>query len=205
MRLDSLYYRLAYRLGRPAWDTGEPEPELNKLALGHVPGRALDLGCGTGTDAIDLARRGWQVVGIDFASEAIDKAKAKAAAAGVKVDFVVGDVSRLRDAGITGPFDVLIDIGCYHAIPAGLRDSYAAEVAAVASPGADLYLAGTSTPPRMWRLLGAEGLNRDDLQTRFGPTFDFVEERTIGSMGRLSRLVLVHMVRKSMVQATVGG
>jgi SAM-dependent methyltransferase len=108
MRLDSLFYRTAYRLGRPAWDTGEPEPELEMLALGRVPGRALDLGCGTGTDAIDLARRGWQVVGIDFASEAIDKAKAKAAAAGVKVEFVVGDVSRLagrRDHGPVRPAD----------------------------------------------------------------------------------------------------
>ncbi|HYM97560.1 MAG TPA: hypothetical protein VET26_09670 [Candidatus Sulfotelmatobacter sp.] len=132
MRLDSLYYRLAYRLGRPAWDTSEPEPELNKLAVGRVPGRALDLGCGTGTDAIDLARRGWQV-------------------------------------------DLLIDIGCYHAIPAGLRESSAAEVAAVAAPGADLYIAGISTP------------------------------RPIGSMGRLSRLVLVHMVRKSMIQTAVSG
>jgi trans-aconitate methyltransferase len=49
MRLASLFYRMAYRLGRPAWDTGEPEPELTKLALAQVPARAFDLGCGTGT------------------------------------------------------------------------------------------------------------------------------------------------------------
>jgi hypothetical protein len=55
----------------------------------------------------------------------------------------------------------------------------------------------------MWRLLGAEDLSRDDLQTCFDPTFDFIEERAIGSMGHLSRLVLVHMVRKSMLEAAV--
>jgi len=63
MRLDSLFYRLAYRFGRPRWDTAEPRPELDGLLQGRRPGRALDLGCGTGTDAIYLASHGWEVTG----------------------------------------------------------------------------------------------------------------------------------------------
>ena len=55
MSIGSLFYRLAYRSGRPRWDSTEPRPELVELAQGRSPGRALDLGCGTGTDCIYLA------------------------------------------------------------------------------------------------------------------------------------------------------
>ena len=81
MRLDLLFYRLAYRFGRPRWDTAEPRPELEGLLPGRRPGRALDLGCGTGTDAIYLASQGWEVTGVDFVPEAIATARTRARAA----------------------------------------------------------------------------------------------------------------------------
>jgi SAM-dependent methyltransferase len=99
MRLDSLFYRLAYRFGRPRWDTTEPRPELAGLLQGRRPGRALDLGCGTGTDAIYLASHGWEVTGVDFVPEAITTARTRARAAGSTANFVAGDVTRLRQAG----------------------------------------------------------------------------------------------------------
>ena len=71
MRLDQMLYRLTYRAGSPRWDTGLPRPELAGLVDGRAPGRALDIGCGTGTDALYLAGRGWDTTGIDFAPEAI--------------------------------------------------------------------------------------------------------------------------------------
>ncbi len=142
MRADSLFYRYTYRFGSPRWDSAEPPSELEHLIDALRPGCALDLGCGTGASAIYLGRRGWDVVGVDFVPEAIATAKARAVSAGSSASFVVGDVTHLREAGVTGPFDLLIDIGCYHAIPEGLRDAYAAEVTAVARPGADFYLAG---------------------------------------------------------------
>lgn len=55
-------------------------------------GRALDLGCGEGGDAVWLAERGWAVTGVDIAPAAIERARAHAAAVGVPVDFVVGDL-----------------------------------------------------------------------------------------------------------------
>ena len=88
---------------------------------GRAPARALDLGCGTGADAVYLAGHGWQTTGVDFAPEAIAAARKKAADAGVDAAFVVGDASRLADAGVRGPFDLLLDVGCYHTIPAGRR------------------------------------------------------------------------------------
>jgi hypothetical protein len=109
---------------------------------------------------------------------------------------VVADVTRLRQAGVSGDFGLVIDIGCYHAIPARLRNSYAAEVAAVTMPGADLYLAGISAPPATWRLLGAQGVSAGELRRRFGTDFDLAGERTAGPAGRAGSFVIYHLVRK---------
>ncbi|HLN06788.1 MAG TPA: methyltransferase domain-containing protein [Acidimicrobiales bacterium] len=196
MRLDSLFYRVAYRFGKPRWDTGEPRPELEALVDGREPRRALDLGCGTGANAIWLDQHGWKVVGVDYVAEAIEAAKARALTAGSSARFVLGDVTHLRTVEVGGPFDLVMDIGCYHAIPANLRDAYTAEVAAVARRGADFYLAGISDPPATWRLLRAQGVNAAELRRRFGTNFDLADERAIGPVGRASQFVLYHLVRK---------
>jgi len=190
MALDRILYRLTYRLGKPRWDTGAPQPELEQLAQGRAPGRALDLGCGTGTDVVYLAGHGWEATGIDFAPEAVAAANKKAADAGVSAAFVHGDASRLADAGVQGPFDLLLDIGCYHTIAASRRDAYVAGAAAAARPGADFYLAGIADPPRLWRLLGARGIGADEIKSRFGPYFSLVGQQRKGG-----RLVVYHLVR----------
>ena len=189
MRLDRMLYRLTYRADSPRWDTGVPRPELADLVDGRAPGRALDLGCGTGTDALYLAGRGWETTGIDFAPEAITAARKKADDAGVKAVFVVGDASRLPEAGVRGPFDLLLDIGCYHTIPAGRRDAYVAGAAEAARPGADFYLAGIADPPRLWRLLGAAGIPAGEIRSRFGPYFRLADQQRTGP------LVAYHLVR----------
>ena len=190
MALDRILYRLAYRLGTPRWDTGAPQPELEQLVRGRAPARALDLGCGTGADAVYLAGHGWQTTGVDFAPEAIAAARKKAADAGVDAAFVVGDASRLADAGVRGPFDLLLDIGCYHTIPASRRDAYVAGAAGAARPGADFYLAGLADPPRLWRLLGAHGIGDDEIKSRFARYFSIA-----GQQRRGARLVAYHLVR----------
>jgi len=190
MALDRILYRLTYRLGKPRWDTGVPQPELEQLVRGRAPGRALDLGCGTGADAVYLAGHGWATTGVDFAPEAIAAASKNAADAGVSAAFVHGDASRLADAGVRGPFDLLLDVGCYHTIPAGRRDAYVAGAAAAARPGADFYLAGIADPPRLWRLLGARGIGADEIKSRFGPYFSVVGQQRKGQ-----RLVAYHLVR----------
>jgi SAM-dependent methyltransferase len=195
MGIDSYFYRLTYRHGSPRWDSTEPRPELQTLIAARPPGRALDLGCGTGTTAGYLAQHGWDVVGIDFVPEAIATATARVEGTGTSVCFVVGDVTRLAEAGVEGPFDLLIDIGCYHAIPARRRDAYAEGVAAVAAPGADLYLAGIARPPVTWRLLGATGLNTTELLHRFGDAFTLADQHTTEGAGRLGTFTLHHLIR----------
>ena len=195
MRLDLFYYRSAYRFTKPRWDSSKPRPELEKLVEGRPPGRALDLGCGTGANAVYLAKRGWEVVGVDFVVEAIEAAEARAASAGVPVSFVVGDVAQLNGAGVQGPFDLLVDVGCYHAIPDRLRDAYAAGVGAVARQGADFYLAGITDPPASWRLLRAGGISPAEVRRRFS---DFVleDERATAGVGAMRQFLLYHLVRK---------
>jgi len=97
---------------KPPWDTNQTPPEVLEFIEQNSPGRALDLGCGTGTNAIRLAGNGWQVIGVDFVRKAIRTAQQKAQHADVVVDFRVGDVTKLT--GIVGPFDFILDIGCYH-------------------------------------------------------------------------------------------
>jgi len=171
--------------------TGSPTASASRGGTqGRAPGRALDLGCGTGTDVVYLAGHGWEATGIDFAPEAVAAANKKAADAGVSAAFVHGDASRLADAGVQGPFDLLLDIGCYHTIAASRRDAYVAGAAAAARPGADFYLAGIADPPRLWRLLGARGISADEIKSRFGPYFSVASQQRTGA-----RLVAYHLVR----------
>ena len=98
----------------PPWDTGITPPELYRFIEVNPGGTALDLGCGTGTNAVTLAEHGWHVVGIDFARPAIEKAIARAARAGVQADFILGDVTRIDDS--LASFDLVLDIGCLHGL-----------------------------------------------------------------------------------------
>lgn len=194
-RLARVFYRFMYRHGRPRWDSSDVHPGVRELLADRQPGRALDLGCGTGSDAVFMAEWGWDVVGVDFAPEAIEAARRRAAEAGCSAHFVVGDVTRLREAGIGSPFDLILDTGCYHSVPTARRDAYATEVAAVAGPRADFYLAGFTDPPAIWHLLGASGVDGDDVRRHFGTLFDIVGERSAGESGRMSSFVRYHLVR----------
>ncbi|MCJ7511394.1 MAG: methyltransferase domain-containing protein, partial [Anaerolineales bacterium] len=70
-----LFFELRYLLGDTPWDTGVSPPELLAYLHRHPPGRALDLGCGTGTNTLALAERGWEVTAIDFSSGALRVAR----------------------------------------------------------------------------------------------------------------------------------
>jgi len=99
---------------KPPWDSGISPPELIEFIQNHSAGKAIDLGCGTGTNIITLAQAGWQVTGVDFAPRAIRMAKGKLKRENIKADLHVGDVTKLDY--ITGPFDLVLDIGCFHSL-----------------------------------------------------------------------------------------
>ena len=146
-------FDLMYRFDKPAWDTGITPPEVAAMIdSGVVCGRALDVGCGTGTNALYLAQRGLTVVGVDFSPQAIALAREKAERARVAVDFHVADVTRLDSLDIREPFDFVLDMGCLHSIAAAARairgSAGAADAsrecvdAAHLSPAAHVVLAG---------------------------------------------------------------
>lgn len=122
----------------PPWDTNQTPPELIEFIDTHPPGRALDLGCGTGTNVITLAARGWQCTGVDFVPKAIRVARQKAAQAEVSADLRVGDVTKL--AGITGGFDLIFDIGCYHSLEQSGMQAYRNNIQRLLNPGGTFML-----------------------------------------------------------------
>ncbi len=116
----SLVYRLFYLLRLRIWERRLPPVDLVALVEGATArpaGRALDLGCGSGTDSMYLARLGWNLTGVDIVPEAVALARRNAAAAGVNVRFVEGDATRLQDLGLGEPFDLIVDFGCMHTLP----------------------------------------------------------------------------------------
>ncbi len=169
--LSRLFYWFAYWRGRPPWDTGVSPPELLAIIEGDKalpPGKALDLGCGTGTNSITLAQHGWDVSAVDFTARALERASEKAARAGVMVKFYRGDVTRLDRLPLAGPFDLLLDLGCFHSLSPQGRAAYAQGVAALSKPGTLLLLYAFVRHKVGRRVIGA---TPDELKARFEGLF----------------------------------
>jgi len=107
-------------LGRPPWDTRVSPPELESYIASHAPRAALDLGCGTGTNVITLARAGWRCMGVDFSRLAILRARVRAVRHRITATFLTADVTRPVD--VADRFDLALDIGCLHGVED--RDGY---------------------------------------------------------------------------------
>jgi cyclopropane fatty-acyl-phospholipid synthase-like methyltransferase len=134
-----ILFQLFY-LGDPPWDSGITPPEVVEFLDAHPPGRALDLGCGTGTNVITLAEHGWEAKGVDFVPRAVRQARRKARRAEVHVEFAVGDVADKRH--FAGRYDLILDIGCYHALSEAQRRQYRQNIAAHLADGGTYMLYG---------------------------------------------------------------
>jgi SAM-dependent methyltransferase len=182
-----LFFQAAYLLGWKPWDSGVSPPELVEVIEGpHAlsPGRAIDLGCGTGTNCRYMLDHGWDVTGVDYVARAINAAKRKAP----RAKLLIGDVTRLADIGVDGPFDLLLDLGCFHSIAEDRRDAYVSEAARTAEAGATLLLfafgeKGRATP----------FAPETEIRQRFGDNFDVVEVR---AGARFRRQTWYRMMRK---------
>ena len=126
-------------------------------------GRALDLGCGTGTNAIALAQRGWDVTAIDFSSTALGRARRKARRSRISVHFLQRDVTRLED--LAGPFDFALDLGCFHGLAPSSRAGYVDTLARVLRPAAVLMLYAFVDPSQGWPA-------ESEIRGLYGETFD---------------------------------
>jgi cyclopropane fatty-acyl-phospholipid synthase-like methyltransferase len=119
------FKRLAFNtsyLFRPRWDTGIPAPEITRFINGEEPGNAIDIGCGTGTNLLYLAQHKWKVTGIDFAPLAIKAAHRKLKQ--FPATLLAADATRLCDLDLPGPFDLALDMGCFHSLTDNDRGDY---------------------------------------------------------------------------------
>jgi len=162
-----ILFELSYLFRRTPWDTGITPPELVAFLDSHPPGRALDLGSGTGTNAITMTKRGWQVVGVDVSIIAIRRARKKARTASLSIAFYQEDVTELGFLG--EPFDLVLDIGCFHSLPLESRARYAAQLQRLVKP-AGTYL--------LYAWLQDEDLSREnppkeaEIHALLSPDFD---------------------------------
>ncbi len=127
----------------PAWDIGRAQGELMYLVrTGEVQGKILDVGCGTGENALYLAEIGLPVLGIDIVPAAVKEARKRANRRGVKASFKV--LNALELSSLKQCFDTIIDFGVFDGLADGERVDYIRGLASVISPGEALYLLGLS-------------------------------------------------------------
>jgi SAM-dependent methyltransferase len=160
----------------PGWDTGRVATELkNAVEDGTIrPGRALVLGCGTGTNAIFLAEKGFDVTGVDVAPTSLTLAEQKAVKAGVRVRWVVADVAAPPNLE---PFDVLFDRGCYHHVRGQNAKGYVDMVRHLAKPGGRLLL--LSFRATDGRRSGLPRIKESEIRGDFADGFEFQWLRAI--------------------------
>jgi SAM-dependent methyltransferase len=133
-----LLFDWRYLIGRAPWDSGVSPPELMSFIENHPPGRAIDLGCGTGTNVLTLAQNGWEVTGVDFSPLAIRRTRRKMARSGYGAELRVQDVTDLTD--LKGPFDFALDLGCFHGLSPAGQSQYIDQIKRLIRPGGTYML-----------------------------------------------------------------
>lgn len=160
--------------GTPTWDVGHPQPAFEALVEdGEIkPGRALDIGCGRGENAIMLAMNGCDVTGIDLAEIAISDAKAKAAERHVNVNFVVGDVLRMDQLFKESEFDVIIDSFLFHIFTDEERPIFARQVYKMLKPGGKYFMLCFSDKDPAGP--GPRRISKAEIEHTFTPLFKII-------------------------------
>jgi SAM-dependent methyltransferase len=175
---DRASWEQRYINGELPWDNNKPDLHLRRVIEEYRvrPGKALEIGCGTGTNSIWLAENGFEVTGLDLSQTAIDKAKAKVAAAGVKCQLLVGDF--LIDQVPGAPFIFAYDRGCLHALyGAEERSRFASRIRNLLEPGGIWHSLSGSTdgPPRD---SGPPRLSAVEIAAAAEPHFEILELRS---------------------------
>ncbi len=176
-------FEAAYQ-GEPPWEIGAPQPEVVRLAdEGGFRGSVLDIGCGTGENALFLAARGHPVLALDGAPSAIALAREKALARDVAVRFRVGDaldLSALRER-----FETALDSGLFHVLQDEERERYAGSLASAIGPGGQVQLLCFSdAEPPGW---GPRRISEWDIRSTFRGRFAVSRIRPARFSTRLPR------------------
>ncbi|MBI3830590.1 MAG: class I SAM-dependent methyltransferase [Planctomycetes bacterium] len=171
---DREHFVKAYATGQKPWDSGLPSPELVRvLDAGLLPGKTLlEIGCGTGTNALELARRGYTVTAFDYVEQAVEAARAKSKAAGVKIELKVGDATKDNHGG---PYDVIFDRGVYHHVRRMNLKGFLTTVEHASRKGTRwLSLAGNAKEKHEY---GPPTVSEKDLRAELEPLFKIIDLR----------------------------
>jgi SAM-dependent methyltransferase len=164
-RMTGLPWDASYRHGPAPWDIGGPQPAIVRLAAdGAFVGPVLDVGCGTGENALNVASRGLPVLGVDVAQTAIALARAKAEERGIAAEFEVADALVLDRLGRR--FRTVLDCGLFHTFEPDERPGYVASLASATDLGGTLYVLCFSDEGAD---IGPHPVSREALTASFGP------------------------------------
>jgi cyclopropane fatty-acyl-phospholipid synthase-like methyltransferase len=149
------FYEILYGRLRAPWDIGARQELVALVKSGRLkPGRAIDLGSGTASNCIFLAQNGFDVTGIDFAESAIELGRKRARAANVNVNFIVDDLTNLRNVRgtlkVPSAFDLLVDYGTFDDLAPRARDLYVKNVLPLTHARSQFLLYCFEWTPRWW-------------------------------------------------------
>ncbi len=166
-------YRFAYSIGFHPWEDAASDPPFVEKASQlfdreeqgrETPfGRALDIGTGSGIWGIELAKRGWEVTGVDLVEKALTRARDRVRQADVEVRLIHGDVTALSESGVGSGFRLILDTGTFHDFDADQRVAMGKGVEAVA--GADATVLLLAWPKRRRPLI--RGVSRNEIEAAF--------------------------------------
>lgn len=161
-------YRRAPSVEALPWHRDQPPGLLERaVARRLTAGRALDLGCGEGVNAVWLAAKGFSVVGVDFVPAALEMARERADAAGVTLDLRQANVLDYSDPL---RFDVVLDSGCLHHLPSSKLPAYRKMLDSWLSAGGDYVLVHfAKRHPLDWRPVGPRRQGREAIARFFAP------------------------------------
>ena len=181
-------YELIYRFVPVDWifgSTSKIESFVESAIDGRIaPCKAITLGCGVGRETIYLAKKGFDVIGLYFSPTAIKKARRKAKAAGVEVEFIVDDLTNLQH--VSGTFDLVTDFGALNDLSQKARDLYMENVLPLIHPGSHYLMFCFD---RM--------LPSDEVNQRFSEDFS-MEILNKGSEGRFAGGLILYLMERNM-------
>jgi 2-polyprenyl-3-methyl-5-hydroxy-6-metoxy-1,4-benzoquinol methylase len=184
----SRLYRRAPNVEALPWHKEEPPALLRRVVAALTTrGRALDVGCGEGVQAVYLAQQGFSVDAIDFVPAALEATRSRAEQAGVELELHEGDVV---DYQAPAPYDLVLDSGCLHHLPGEKRTAYRRRLDEWLAPGGDYVLVHFAHRPRVgWIPKGPKHLTRDRAERFFAPlelkAYDEIHYDVPFPMGRM--------------------